>query len=76
MSDLSVAQAIEAIYGSLQADNLDLPIHITALKAAMSAEGVKEAVFDPKRLAKSNRQGRKLMQSYFRQKGVAVAFAE
>lgn len=76
MSDLTVSAAIDAIYASLQADNLDLNQHIAALKAAMVREGVKEAVFDPARIAQNNRQGRKLMQAYFRQRGVTVAFAK
>jgi len=74
MSDLTVSAAIEAVYASISADNLDLDTHIAALKTAMASEGVSEAVFDPKRLAQNNRRGRKLMQSYFRQRGVAVAF--
>ena len=36
--------------------------------------GVKEAVFEPGKLAQNNRSGRKLMQSYVRKKGVAVTF--
>ena len=40
----------------------------------MAREGVKEATFETSRLAQPNRQGRKLMQSYFRKKGVAVGF--
>jgi hypothetical protein len=71
----SVADAIEAIYGSIKDNNRDLDLHIAALKAAMAGEGVKEAVFDPTRLVQNNRQGRKLMQAYFRQKGVAVGFS-
>ena len=38
----------------------------------MAREGAKEAVFEPAKLAQNNRQGRKLMQAYFRQKGVTV----
>jgi hypothetical protein len=75
VSELTVAEAIERIYPSLQADNADLDAHIAALKAALACEGVKEAVFDPARLAQNNRSGRKLMQAYFRQKGVKVVFA-
>ena len=74
MSDLTYAAAIENIYTSIQADNTDLLQHIAALKAAMAREGLKEAVFDPTRLAQNNRQGRKLMQAFFRQRGVAVSF--
>jgi len=75
MSDLTVSQAIDNIYASLNNDNEDIDSHIAALKAAMAREGVKEAVFETARLAQSNRQGRKLMQSYFKKKGVAVAFS-
>ena len=74
MSDLTLAQAIDNIYASIKADNEDLDNHIAALKAAMAREGAKEAVFEPSKLAQSNRQGRKLMQAYFRKKGVAVSF--
>lgn len=73
--DLTLEQAIENIYASLKADNADLLEHIAALKAAMAREGVKEAVFEPGKLAQNNRQGRKLMQSFFRKKGVAVTFS-
>jgi hypothetical protein len=74
MADTSVNEAIEAIYASIRADNADLDTHIAALKAALAREGAKEAVFDPTKLAQNNRQGRKLMQAYFRQRGVTVAF--
>jgi len=74
VAEPTVAEAIDAIYASIKDDNRDLPTHIAALKAAMAREGVKEAVFEPGKLAQNNRQGRKLMQAYFRQKGVTVAF--
>ncbi len=75
VSDLTLTQAIDNIYASITNDNEDLDSHIAALKAAMAREGVKEAVFEPSKLAQSNRQGRKIMQSYFRKKGVAVTFS-
>jgi len=75
VSEPTVAEAIESIYGSLQANNEDLDIHIATLKSAMAREGVKEAIFDPAKLAQGNRSGRKLMQAYFRQRGVKVAFS-
>ena len=74
MSDITVSDAIEAIYASLKNDNEELDNHIAALKAAMTREGIKEATFETSRLVQPNRQGRKLMQSYFRKKGVAVGF--
>ncbi|WMT88746.1 hypothetical protein NO932_09120 [Pelagibacterium sp. 26DY04] len=74
MSDLTVSQAIDAIYASIKNDNEELDAHVATLKAAMAREGVKEAVFETAKLAQPNRQGRKLMQSYFRKKGVAISF--
>lgn len=76
MSEPTVIEAIDSIYASLQADNADLDEHIATLKSAMTREGVKEAVFEPGKLAQNNRSGRKLMQSYFRKRGVAVKFAD
>lgn len=75
MSDLTLSQAIDNIYASLNNDNEEIDLHIAALKAAMAREGVKEAVFETAKLAQSNRQGRKIMQSYFKKRGVAVAFS-
>ncbi len=75
VSELNVAEATDRIYESLQADNADIDMHIAALKAAMTRAGLKEAVFDPARLVQNNRSGRKLMQAYFRQRGVTVTFS-
>jgi hypothetical protein len=75
VSDISVSQATDAIYSSIQNGNEDLDLHIAALKGAMAKEGVKEATFETSKLAQPNRQGRKLMQSYFKKKGVNVTFA-
>ncbi|WP_193335754.1 hypothetical protein [Devosia beringensis] len=74
MSDLTLTEAVDAIYASIKNNNEDIDLHIAALKAAMAREGAKEAVFEPAKLAQSNRQGRKIMQSYFKKKGVAVSF--
>ena len=75
MSDIALKDAMENIYTSLKDGNVDLDSHIAALRAAMARESTKEAVFDPARIAQNNRQGRKLMQSYFRKRGVAVSFS-
>ncbi len=74
MSETTVEDATNRIYESLRADNADLDMHIAALKAALAREGMKEAVFDPAKLAQNNRAGRKLMQAYFRQRGVSVKY--
>lgn len=75
MSDITYSQAIDAIYASIRNDNEDIDTHIAALKGAMAREGLKEATFETARLAQPNRQGRKLMQAYFKKKGVAVSFS-
>jgi hypothetical protein len=76
VSEPTVTDATNSIYASLQADNADIDAHIATLKAALTRAGMKEAVFDPTRLAqKNNRSGRKLMQAYFRQRGVTVKYS-
>jgi len=75
LSELTVADATNRVYDSLKADNDDIDTHIAALKAALKREGLKEAVLDPSRLVQNNRSGRKLLQAYFRQRGVKVSFA-
>lgn len=74
MNEPTVAEATDQIYASLQADNADLDQHIATLRAALARAGSKEAVFDPAKLVQNNRSGRKLMQAYFRQRGVTVTF--
>ena len=73
---ITTEQALENIYLSLDDNNRDIDAHIAALKSALAAKGEKSARVDAKRLAQNNRQGRKMMQSYFRQRGVVVEFAE
>jgi hypothetical protein len=75
LSDLTLAAATENIYAALRENNKDIDVHITALKAVLARDGLKEAVFEPTKLAQNNRLGRKLMQSYFRKRGVTVVFA-
>lgn len=73
---MSVAEALEAIYLSLQNDNAEIDARIRDAKAAMAAEGLKELVVEPSRLAQNNRQGRKIMESYFKKRGIVIAFAK
>lgn len=74
MIEPTVAEATDRIYQSLQNNNQDIDLHIAALKAALARAGEKQAEFDPARLVQNNRSGRKLMQAYFRQRGVTVTF--
>jgi len=75
VNEPTVEEATNRIYESLHADNADLDMHIASLKAALARAGLKEAVFDPAKISQNNRSGRKLMQAYFRQRGVTVKFS-
>ncbi len=69
---LTKEQAIENIYNSLQNGNEDIDAHIAALKPLLDATRTFTA--DSARLPQNNRQGRKMMQSYFKKRGINVAF--
>lgn len=75
MSNNELNGAIDAIYEALKNDNHEIDLRIKELKAAMLGAGQSEVVFEPAKLAQNNRQGRKLLQSYFKKRGVKVAFA-
>ncbi len=74
MNILSVEQATEAVYTSVNNDNDDIELHAANLKAALSAEGKNDIEIDTARLTHSNRSGRKMMQSYFKKRGIQVTF--
>jgi len=74
MSADTIEAVIGDIYTALQNDNEDIDRHIERLKGALAAAGTKKAVFDPARLVQNNRAGRKLMESYFKKRGVTVVF--
>lgn len=76
MANAELEKALEAIYNSLKNDNEDIDARILALKTVMHAQGMKSVEVDPTKLAHPNRQGRKMMQSYFKKRGVVVTFAE
>ncbi|MBY0407889.1 MAG: hypothetical protein K2Q01_09375 [Rickettsiales bacterium] len=69
-------QALEDIYTSLKNENQELDARILALKTAMQAHGAAAVEVDPARLPQPNRQGKKMLQSYFKQRGVVVNFTE
>ena len=74
MSVPTIEEVTEVIYQSLETGNDNIDMHITNLKVALNTAGEKEAVFEPERLSQNNRQGRKMMQSYFKKRGVRVVF--
>lgn len=71
---MNIEEAKQAVYQSLEDNNDNIDFHILNLKNAMQAEGAKEATFNPDKLAQNNRAGRKMMQSYFKKRGVKVVF--
>lgn len=73
---MTLESKLEAIYTSLENDNEDIDLHISNLKVAMKENEVKEATFESDRLPVKNREGRKMMQSYFKKRGVKVAFSK
>lgn len=75
MADISCAQALEGVYTSLHNDNEDIDTHIAHLKAAMADDGLTTIIVDPARLPQNNRAGRKMMQAYFKKRGVKVDFS-
>ncbi|MDE1151602.1 MAG: hypothetical protein PW788_03615 [Micavibrio sp.] len=76
MTAITVEQALENIYTSLKDDNRDIDNHIAALKEALTAAGQKTVTVEPEKLVQNNRAGRKMMESYFKKRGVTVNFAE
>ena len=72
----TVEQILEKIYASLQNDNEDIDTHIQEMKAALSVNNRESVEIESSRLVQNNRQGRKLMQSYFKKRGVAITFTE
>lgn len=75
MTENNIETALDAIYQSLRDDNLEIDERIKELKTALKAENKSEVIVDALKLANNNRQGRKLMQSYFKKRGVIVKFA-
>ena len=73
---MTIQLALENIYASMKNDNEGLDEYIAALKLEMKARDESTVEVDTSKLVQPNRQGRKLMQSYFKQRGVVVTFAE
>ncbi|MFO0389946.1 MAG: hypothetical protein ACK502_09565 [Alphaproteobacteria bacterium] len=76
MTNAAINKALDDVYASLHNDNEGIDEKILALKIALFAEGKKSFEADPARLPHPNRQGRKMMQSYFKKRGLMVTFPE
>ena len=75
MSATPIQGILESIYQSLQNNNENLDQYISQLKNILLANGETTVSVDSSRLVQANRQGRKLMQAYFRQRGVIIQFS-
>jgi hypothetical protein len=73
---MTVAAALEQVHVALNDNNAGLDASIATLKAALAAKGEKQVEMDKTRLPQNNRQGRKMLQTYFKKRGVVVVFAE
>jgi hypothetical protein len=69
-----ITTALEAVYTSLHANNEGLDTRIAELKTVLTTAGQKSVVVEATRLPQNNRQGRKMMQTYFKKRGVLVEF--
>lgn len=72
----TVKDALEKVHAALNDNNTGLDAAIAELKAAMLAAGEKTVTMVKERLPQNNRQGRKMLQTYFKKRGVAVEYAE
>lgn len=64
----------EDIYEAMRNDNEGLDEALAALKVVLKEQGTKEATFETVKLVQNNRQGRQMMKSYFKKRGVIVKF--
>jgi cell division septum initiation protein DivIVA len=76
MAASKLDQIKEEIYTAIANENEGLLEAIAALKEELKAQGTKEAEFEPTRLVQNNRQGRQMMKSFFKKRGVIVKFAK
>jgi hypothetical protein len=72
----SVKQALETIHAALNDNNVGLDAAIAAAKIALAEAGEKKLLMEKERLPQNNRQGRKMLQTYFKKRGVEVVYAE
>ena len=69
-----LAKVKEDIYEAIRNDNEGLEEAITELKNLLKEEGPKEATFETHKLVQNNRQGRQMMKSFFKKRGIVVKF--
>lgn len=72
----AIKKALETVHQALNNNNEGLDPAIAALKETLVGAGQKTVEMDKTRLPQNNRQGRKMLQTYFKKRGVVVTFAE
>ena len=72
MADLK--PILDTVHEALNNNNEGLDPAIAVLKAALAENGEKFVVMEKERLPQNNRPGRKMLQSYFKKRGVEVQF--
>ena len=76
MTSTALDKALEDIYASLKNDNEELDQRIIALKIVLRAQNAKSVEIDQAKIPQPNRQGRKMMQSYFQKRDVTITFSD
>lgn len=71
----AIKKALEQAHASLNNNNEGLDEAIAALKQALTEAGEKTVTMDQTLLPQNNRQGRKMLQTYFKKRGVQVEYA-
>lgn len=74
MAAKKLEQIKEDIYEALRNDNEGLDEALAELKIVLKEQGTKEATFETVKLVQNNRQGRQMMKSYFKKRGIVVKF--
>ena len=72
--NVNVKSVLDAVHACLNDNNVGLDAAIAALKAALADAGEKAVTMDQTLLPQNNRQGRKMLQTYFKKRGVVVVF--
>ncbi len=70
----AVKKALDEVHAALNDNNTGLDEKIAALKTALAGAGEKQVKMDQTRLPQNNRQGRKMLQTYFKKRGVIVVY--
>ena len=71
---MTIQQALEQVYTSLNNDNEGIDACIANLKTAMIEEKAQTVEIESIKLPVPNREGRNMLKSYFKKRGVKVKF--